>query len=407
MVGRAVKYIEANAAKGGMARQRLGGQCLVALTVFKHTHNYDHPLVKAAVARCKAVAQKGFSPMDAIYDIGISLIFLGEIGPEEYRYEIETILKAMLKQQKAGGGFGYPSGPHAETGDTSMSQYAVFGIWMADRQQIKVPGDAIERVCNWLLRTQDPSGGWGYQGHDPGNFQRIKQSPVTLSLSAAGLSSTYVCADLLGLIDKDQRASTLPPAIRIVLSEEEKAKMRERTAKVSVQALTRAAQDGNNWFKKNFSIKADSEYQHYYMYALERYKSFQELVEKIKDEEPAWYNQGVEFLKKTQAADGSWTSCEAGPVLDSCFAVLFLLRSTKKSIVRIVIEQGRLTGGKGLDSNLATARVDSRGKVVTADAKQAVSDLIKMLDDPKAPQTEFTDVPEKLILSKDPKKRES
>ena len=45
---------------------------------------------------------------------------------------------------------------------------------------------------------------------------------------------------------------------------------------------------------------------HYYMYALERYRSFQELIEGKVVPEPAWYNDGVEYLQKTQAADGSW-----------------------------------------------------------------------------------------------------
>jgi hypothetical protein len=402
MVNRAVTFIDKRA--GGGMTQRLGGQCLVGLTIFKHTHNPEHRLVKAAVARCQQTADKGPTRMETIYDIGIALIFLGEVGPELYRAEIEIILNMMLKMQKSAGGFGYLQGPHASTGDTSMTQYAVLGIWTADRQKIDVPNDAIERVCGWLLRTQSIDGGWNYQGEDPGSFTRIQQGKPTLSLSAAGLSSVYVCADLLGMIDKDQRASQLPPAIRLVLTEEEKAKMRDRTG-VPAAAVKRAASDGNKWFGQNFNIKADSLYQHYYMYALERYKSFQELVEKTKDEEPEWYNQGVEMLKETQSAQGAWSSCEGGPVIDSCFGVLFLIRSTKKSIRRIVYEQGRLTGGRGLDSDLSTARVDSRGKVVTVDATKAVADLIKMLDDPKTPQGEIQDVPEKLTLSKDPQKR--
>ena len=51
----------------------------------------------------------------------------------------------------------------------------------------------------------------------------------------------------------------------------------------------------------------------YYMYGFERYKSFQELVEGQtgKDPVPAWYRQGVEFLRTQQQKDGSWKSVEA------------------------------------------------------------------------------------------------
>ena len=44
-----------------------------------------------------------------------------------------------------------------------------------------------------------PSGGWGYQGNDPGTFTRVAQMPLRPSLWAAGLGSLYVLADFLGL----------------------------------------------------------------------------------------------------------------------------------------------------------------------------------------------------------------
>ena len=43
------------------------------------------------------------------------------------------------------------------------------------------------------------------------------------------------------------------------------------------------------------------------LYGLERYKSFQEAMEGLEDPSPNWYNDGYEFLAKSQAADGSWT----------------------------------------------------------------------------------------------------
>ena len=67
-----------------------------------------------------------------------------------------------------------------------------------------------------------------------------------------------------------------------------------------------------------------------------------------------------------------------------------------------------MTGGKGLDGDLSTAKVDARGKVVTADATKAVGEILAMLEDPKAPQTEFiSDVPTDFKLSSDPEGRVS
>ena len=49
-----------------------------------------------------------------------------------------------------------------------MTQYGVLASWEAKKNGFVVPVDSIERVLMWLMRTQDPSGGWGYQGVDPG-----------------------------------------------------------------------------------------------------------------------------------------------------------------------------------------------------------------------------------------------
>ena len=50
----------------------------------------------------------------------------------------------------------------------------------------------------WLIRTQDPSGGFGYQGKIGEGNKLVKQSEVRQSLSAAGLGSVYACSDMLG-----------------------------------------------------------------------------------------------------------------------------------------------------------------------------------------------------------------
>ena len=60
-----------------------------------------------------------------MYDLGLSIIFLSELDPELYRSEINALMKLMIKWQKPVGGWGYLEGPHIDTGDTSMTQYAV------------------------------------------------------------------------------------------------------------------------------------------------------------------------------------------------------------------------------------------------------------------------------------------
>ena len=61
-------------------------------------------------------------------------------------------------------------------------------------------------MANWLLKTQDPSGGFGYQGNiAPNAGALVAQSEIRPSMTAAGSGSLYICANLLGLIDKERK----------------------------------------------------------------------------------------------------------------------------------------------------------------------------------------------------------
>jgi hypothetical protein len=410
MINRGVKFLEENFGKGGGQHDKeLGAACICALACYKATGNPQHPLVKKAVAQIRGELQAGMKHSGhANYSLGIAMIFLGELDLEAYRQEIEALLQEIYKRQMAYGAWSYPDDP---LGDVSQTQYAVLGMWLAHRQGLNVDQQVVERVCNWLLRVQEPSGVFPYKGEDPGHFNRVEQKvQSSASMCAAGVGSLYVCGELLGFIDDPKimkMRMRLPPGIQLV-----REKRDGSIAKIVDQTIwQKGVSDGNNWMGRNGRVENFDEYhkggyqQHYYMYSVERYWAFRELAEGIDTKEPAWYNAGVEYLRKSQAAKGSWQS-RNGPTVDTGFAVMFLLRSSKKTITRLVIEAGRLTGGKGLSADMSTAKVDASGKVVTADATKAVSELLAMLDDPKAPQVEYiSDVPEKLVLSAEPKER--
>ncbi|MDP6468327.1 MAG: prenyltransferase/squalene oxidase repeat-containing protein [Pirellulaceae bacterium] len=403
LVKSAVQFIEASNLKNDGYYSRLGGKCLVGMTMYKYYHQPDHKLVQAAVAQCKAVCRAGVPWGDnSNYSVGIAVIFLAEVDAELYRPEIEVLIRTLMKRQMSNGGWSYSD---HKTGDTSQTQYAVLGMWMAGRQNINVPLDAIERACSWLMRVQAPNGSWGYQGKDPGSYQRVKQDKETHSLTAAGLGSSYVCAELLGFISppgEKKQSSGVPAALRQV-GEDAKKKSGPITEKVPSAVLRQTLTSGDRWFDSLRSLQA-SEYQHYFMYAMERYMSFREIAEGSKNKEPDWYNWGVDYLGKTQAKNGSWKSCEAGPVIDSSFAVLFLLRSTQDSIKRIVEESGITRGGKYLPDDLSRIAVDSTGKVKDTKETPAIDLLMQQLEEGDINEIDAS-IPAQLKLSKDPKKR--
>jgi len=144
-----------------------------------------------------------------IYSTGLSIIFLCELDPSKYRPEIECLLEYLRLRQKPHGGWGYPD---RETGDTSMTQYGVLSSWEATQAGFVVPRQMILAVTLWLLKTQDPSGGFGYQGVVSPTFRPVRQKRVTLGLTAAGLGSAYICADLLGLSKRQAHDVRAPAA---------------------------------------------------------------------------------------------------------------------------------------------------------------------------------------------------
>ena len=99
---------------------------------------------------------------------------------------------------------------------------------------------------------------------------------------------------------------------------------------------------------------------------------------------PKWYNDGVGFLIKTQAEDGSWTG-DARPPIDTAFSVLFLLRSTKKAIEKARnFGDGTLIGGRGLPKETSRAEV-RMGKVVAKPLEDRAEQLLAVLENKKDP----------------------
>lgn len=405
LVAKAVKYLET------ADDNRLGGKCLIAMVFLKLGEKDEHPKVKAAIEACKAVCAKGVDGItEDVYSTGIAIVFLCEADPSKYRPEIEKLLKSLERRQRDAGGWGYPAGgQHGDTGDTSMTQYAVLANWSCYRGGVQVSQDSVERVCNWLLRTQDPSGGFGYQGHDPGagRFVRLQQSEVRNSLCAAGAGSLYICADLLRFkqIKDHTEEQELPPALVLVEEGGNKIAQGPISEKVPSKVMMKGLSDANAWLANHYTID-QGQWNLYHLYALERYQSFRELAEDLHEEEPKWYNDGVRHLGKTQSERGTWDS-NCGESVDTAFGVLFLLRSTKKSIQKSLhrFGDGALTGGRGLPTD-ATAVTIKHGKVVGSLSGE-IEDLVSVLEEGSGSDFEYvTNNHTEIKLSDDPATRQ-
>ncbi len=128
---------------------------------------------------------------------------------------------------------------------------------------------------------------------------------------------------------------------------------------------------------RNYSVDMQQK-SFYYLYGLERYKSFQEAFDHTADPSPQWYNDGFNYLASKQNANGSWNGY-CGANCDTAFAVLFLLRSTQKSI-HARLGEGMLLAGRGLPTNLSRAKLHN-GQLIVEQVHTKVDELLSMIDD--------------------------
>jgi len=411
MLEKAVPYVETH----GKTSSGVGADCLVAMALVKAGKGQDHPLVQYAVANARKLAQEAAQKGVAnhCYNESIAGIFLCDIDPKAYLSEINMILQAMAKRQRPNGAWGYS--PHTHD-DTSQTQYGVLCYWAGHQAGLQVPARGVEAALLWLMRTQNADGGWVYAPSDTGTFERRNLGPTTHSMAAAGLSSVYICAHLLGFGVDAQRSSrqdeksSLPSALQKVETEEAKKKRQLylQPTSTSAQQTKQTAAAGNAWFDKHMTYDV-KQWTQYYMYAVERHRSFQELVEGKVVPEPAWYNDGVEYLQKTQREDGSWSPEQTHgvhPAVDTAFAMLFLTRSSQRSIRKATMDEGILVGGMGLPRDLTNARIQD-GKVVTPQMVRDVDDLLELLTSTEDKGFDATALPGGLSLDADLTKRTS
>jgi hypothetical protein len=405
-VKRALAYL------GSARDDRIGGECLIGLCFYKAGLPADHPKILQALTRCK---QATFNACDN-YSLGIALMFLCETGvhdggPNANRELIEKFVNELYRRQKKHGGWGYD---HFETGDTSQTQYAVLGMWMAKHWgEADVPIDKIEAVGGWLMRTQDPSGGWGYQGKDAGSLVRVTQgdpsSPVSPTLGAAGAGALYMVADMLQVTQRvDVENAPKSKALQDVGGPGKKGSG-PLTVTLNPDDIKSSLALADRYLGNGFKERAM--WNHYYMYALERYQSFRQKAGGGKDN--TWYDQGFAHLDRTQMGDGCWNAGQASDndVTATCFGTLFLLRSAEKSIqkyTKMKMGDGLAVAGMYLPKDIRNIQQGANGKIVDQKVAVPTEQILELINSgEKEEVSRLAEEREVLVLSGNKTERQS
>ena len=114
------------------------------------------------------------------------------------------------------------------------------------------------------------------------------------------------------------------------------------------------------------------------------------------------------MLRDWQTGEGGWgesvasetvVPCDTDPPVSTAFAMLFLLRSTRETIEKVIERDGILRGGQDLPSDLSEVRMQGNRLVAPAITGE-VADMIGMLESDQADKIEsMLDHPDSLSLA--------
>ena len=357
---------------------RAGGMALASLAYYKYTGEKHHQMYADTINAIKEKAAK--DPKNGgldIYETGLSLIFLVEYDPVGNKNLIDAIYKSLLDRQKPHGGWGYP---YNTTGDTSQTQYGVLSTWTLLKARQPVNMQSGEQAIDWILKTQDPKGCFGYQGVVAEKIgQPVEQSQTGLCMTAAAMGCLYILSDVLNI----GRAAPVDNALQDALKpvDQNKDAQRNYRSTTSPKAVADVKKKGNEWFDKNFAVEYAS-WPYYYYYAVERYESFREVMDGTTiDPSPYWYNAIANRILNSMSSNGA-VSDGCKTVCATSFAALFLMRSTKRAIEKErYLGGGELIGGKGFPTDMTRSTVRN-GKVVSKRAPTTAEEMLEALKDP-------------------------
>ena len=375
-VNRGVAYL-----KGRARIMEPGEAALAALAMIKADVKPNDPGVQACMARfLPRIAADGFHPERKgghdNYEAAVVIMALGNVDPGSYAREIEIVTEYLLAKQLGSGGWDYDG---RSTGDTSMTQYAMLGLWEAESLGVSVPPRAFDRAASWFLSKQYADGGWNYHP-DEIAWQE------TVAMTSAGVGSLLICKQVLDRYRKGPDVAH-PMLIPLVV---EGAPESALTYKVQTTpaAMTVGARRGIEWIARNYSALSSErmgQSPFYGLYGVERAAALAG-ADTAKIPVFNWYEPGLSFVLGAQNGDGSWDMGQHGVGPNTCWAILFAVKSTEQSVRVIDLRRlgaGTQLGGRGLPPDLSQLTI-ANGRVVVQPMNGAIESMVAVFEDPSS-----------------------
>lgn len=228
----------------------------------------------------------------------------GGTAAATYQQCLEKYVRVLCASVRPSG---HPYVLQDSMGSLSNDHIGALGLWAGVRNRVEVPTNYWRFATKHWTRLQHDDGGWPYvRGKDKRtSFANDKKSP-SVSMTAGGLATLYVCSDILNA---------------------------EQFLGCGGNEISPAIQKGLGWMEKNYGRLFKKSHGErmitYTLYAVERtalacgYRSFGGYD---------WYNTGCAYLFKNQRKDGAFITGSKGKfrgdtyVAPTSFALLFLVR---------------------------------------------------------------------------------
>ena len=374
IVARGVQYLRSGASRAADNSSGVGEAAIAMLALLKA----EVPATDPAIVRPLAMIQKRFAESTylpekgsgvEIYETAVVILALANLDAVAYKDQIGQAAQFLLGRQNPSGSWDYQGRTY---GDTSITQYALLGLWEAENSGITIPPNVWDRAAQFYLTSQGTTGGWTY--HRDGGGQE------TVAMTAAGVSSLLICDRQLAPF-----RAVVKTANPLLIPLDLEAERRRYTPEVSPRRITQAAQAGMAWISANFSTtntEIIGRSPNYALYGIERIGA---LADQATLGRRDWYAEGRRYLASTQSASGSFPGA-FGEAPNTAWAVLFLTKATAKTIHKIQLRRlgaGTLIGGRGLPKDLSQISV-AGGHVIARPMDGAVEGMLAVLEDPRA-----------------------
>jgi hypothetical protein len=148
-VGRGLQFL-----RGKANNQQIGETALIALAMLKAEIPASDPTLAGCIAkiRTRFASGGGYDPERRggpdVYEAGVVALALANLDSEARRAELNAVAQYLVGRQKANGSWDYEG---RAFGDTSISQYAVLGLWECENSGVQVPPAVWDRAAQWFL----------------------------------------------------------------------------------------------------------------------------------------------------------------------------------------------------------------------------------------------------------------